>query len=256
VGWTLTEHPLKTFGNNSLAAVVVQLRFHPILKTAEYYAEFQEKIRPRFPGYEEVETQTVEMTFDAKSAPASIVRSAKVHRFLAVNEPTVATLETTAVTIEYAAHKNRATLIEDFNLVVEALNVYRPVPVRLGLRYVNVIEKHKLEEYFKKEMNWSELLAPTFATVPGGLAMPDADTHYLVEATSPRDQGKMTVRYGLLMPPGAKEQHFRLDTDRFFEGSVNIDQCTTLLKEFSEDIFQVFMMAAGPKLIEWMESTK
>jgi len=140
-GLDLAEQAVKTFRKNTLATVVVQLRFHPILKTTEHYADFQEKLRPRFPGYEAVETQTFEMNFGPAAGPAGIVRSEKAHRFLAVDEPTVAALDTTSVSIEYAAHKERATLINDFALVLDALKAYGPVPVRLGLRYVNVIDQ-------------------------------------------------------------------------------------------------------------------
>ena len=256
VGWTLTEHPLKTFGKNTLATVVVQLRFHPILKTTEHYADFQEKLRPRFPGYEAVETQMFEMNFGPTAGPAGVVRSEKAHRFLAVDEPTVAALDTTSVSIEYAAHKERATLIKDFALVLDALKAYGPVPVRLGLRYVNVIEQKRLATHFGSEIPWAELLTPAFATIPGGLAAIDTATNYLADVTAPRDPGKMTVKYGLLLARGAKEQHFRLDTDRFVEGPVKIEEVSGLLERFSDDIFQVFMMAAGPKLIEWMEAAQ
>jgi hypothetical protein len=66
----------------------------------------------------------------------------------------------------------------------------------------------------------------------------------------------MTVKYGLLLARGARDQHFRLDTDRFVEGPVKIGEVPGLLERFSDDIFQVFMMAAGPKLIEWMEAAQ
>lgn len=236
-----------------LAAVVVQLRFHPILKIEESYAEFQEKLRSRFPGYEAVETQTFEMRIDPQSSPASFVRSARAHRFLAVDEPTVAALDSTAVSIEYAAHRERATLIKDFSIVLDALKSYGPVPVRLGLRYVNIIDRRKLEQRFGDVASWSELLTPAFATVPGGVASVDPSTNYLAEITAPRDPGKMTVKYGILTTPGGKEQHFRLDTDRFIEGNVKIEEIPVLLERFSDDIYQVFVMAAGPKLIKWME---
>ncbi len=237
-----------------LATVVVQLRFHPILKTGEHYADFQERLRPRFPGYEALETQMFEMSFGPQPSPAGVVRSERVHRFLAVDEPTIAALNTTSVSIEYAAHKERATIIEDFALVLDALRAYGPVPIRLGLRYVNIIEQHRLVVHSSDEIPWSELLTPAFATVPAGLATIDSSTNYLAEVTAPRDPGKMTVKYGFLVARGAKNQHFRLDTDRFVEGPVEIDAVPALLERFSDDIFQVFMMAAGPKLIEWMEA--
>jgi len=110
--------------------------------------------------------------------------------------------------------------------------------------------------HFVDEIPWTELLTPAFATVPGGLAAIDATTNYLADVTAPREPGKMTVKYGLLMARGAKEQHFRLDTDRFVEGPVKIEEVSELLERFSDDIFQVFKMAAGPKLIEWMEAAQ
>jgi uncharacterized protein (TIGR04255 family) len=180
VGWTLAEHAVRTFNRNTLATVVVQLRFHPILKTGEHYADFQEKLRPRFPGYEAVETQMFEMSFSQASGPAGIVRAGdRAHRFFAVDEPTVASLDATSVSIEYAAHKERATLIKDFALVLDALRSYGPVPVRLGLRYVNVIDQKTMAAHFGSEVPWTDLLTPAFATVPGGLAAIDTTTNYL-----------------------------------------------------------------------------
>ena len=253
MGWTLAKHPVKTFRKNTLATVVVQLRFHPILKIAEHYADFQEKLRPRFPGYEAVEAQTIDFNLASAAGPAAFVRTERVHRFSAIDEPMVAVLDTTSVSIEYAAHKERATLLDDFKLVLKALQAHAPVPVRLGLRYVNLIDPKKLATHPGVELPWSELLTPQFAAVPGGLASIDETTNYLAEVTAPLTRGKMTVKYGLLRPRGAQDQHFRLDTDRFVEGTIGIEEVPDLLEQFSDDIFQVFMMAAGPKLIEWME---
>jgi hypothetical protein len=39
----------------------------------------------------------------------------------------------------------------------------------------------------------------------------------------------MTVKYGLLKTRGAKDHHFRLDTDRFVEGTVKIGEVPALL---------------------------
>jgi hypothetical protein len=47
---------------------------------------------------------------------------------------------------------------------------------------------------------------------------------------------------------------FRLDTDRFIERGFDVGEVSTLLDGFSSDIFQVFMTAAGPSLLDWMNS--
>lgn len=251
VGWTLQDYPVTTFKRNPLATVVVQLRFHPILKINEHYADVQDRLRGRFPRYQAVEAQAIEMNFDAPSGPVASVKSQTVHQFLATNEPTVATLDPSSVSIEYSAHKQRETLISDFSLALSALLPYAPVPTRLGLRYVNILPK----ETFKhgSEFSWSGLLSPDFAQVPAGLAAVDPTTNYLAEVTAPRTPGKMTVRYGVLPEPGNLRQHFRLDIDRFEEGGVDLDKVQVTLDQFAVDIYHVFRKAAGPALIEWME---
>jgi uncharacterized protein (TIGR04255 family) len=250
VGWTLTKHSVETFNRNLLATVIVQLRFRPILKLAEQHADFQEAIRPRFSGYELVDTQT----FEFGPAGAVNVRNEKAHRFPAPDEPAVVSLNSSAVAIEYSSHEKRETLIDDVRLLLAALAKYGPVPARLGLRYVNIIEPKKLSAILGRVPTWSELLTSDFAAVPGGLASVDESTNYLAEVTSPFERGKMTVRYGLLRPPGDTEQHFRLDTDRFLEGDFVIKEVPNLLEMFSDDIFQVFKKVAGPALLRWMSA--
>jgi uncharacterized protein (TIGR04255 family) len=213
VAWTLPEHAVRTFEQNTLAAVIVQLRFHPILKIAEQFADFQDRIRSRFPGYEFVETQMLDV------GPAGVqVRNETAHRFRASSEPTVVSLGTGAFSIEYSAHKDRETLFNDVDSVVAALGaLFSPVfPLRLGLRYVNIIQRDGIGRQLGRQVTWAELLTANFAAVPGGVASVDDATNFAVEVSSPCARGKMTVRYGLLADGVSKEaQQFRLDTDRY-----------------------------------------
>jgi len=249
VGWTLAKHDVRTFERNTLAAVIVQLRFHPILRIAEDLAAFQEKMRPRFPGYEAVEAQTVDV------GPHGIqVRNETAHRFRAEAEPSVLSLGTSSFSIEYAAHKDRDTLFADVDAAVGALNeLYSPVqPLRLGLRYVNVVEPQRLATDLSRSVGWDELLTPSFAAVPGGVATLDESTNFAVEVSVPAARGKMTLMYAFLPSVANSAQHLRLDTDRFIEAGFEMKEVRGLLESFSGDIFQVFMTAAGPALLEWM----
>ena len=256
--WLLTRAPARTFRRNSLALVIVQLRFHPILKVAERIADFQDKVRPRFPGFDAVETQDIEITPNGLGE----VRKETAYRFHAVSEPTKVALGTSAVSIEYGAHQSREALLGDLATVLSALDaVYTPiVPKRLGIRYVNLISKHRITSALGKPVNWRDLLTPNFAQVPGGVAELDDVTTFLVEITSPCARGRMTVRYGVVPVPGTAaatnpaERKFRLDTDRYIDGGLfKFDEVRTLASDFVEDIFQVFMTAAGPALLEWMD---
>ena len=256
VSWTLAKVPCETYQRNSLAAVIVQLRIHPVLKikTGTGIPDFQERIRARFPGYDTVNIQEMEIT------PAGVqVRQDNAHRFHADGEPTTLTLDTQTVTLEYKAHKSREHLLKDLALMMAALEAaYAPIiPVRLGVRYVNLIKRTVISKDLGRTVEWHELLTAGFATVPGGIAKLDDTTTFTVEMSSPYTRGKMAVRYGVLFapqPPKANsEQMFRLDTDRFIEAPFKSSEVTALAKEFVEDIFHVFATAAGPALKEWME---
>jgi len=256
VSWTLKQVECETYGRNSLAAVIVQLRFRPVLKIKEGtgIAQFQEKIRERFPGYDTVEVQELEIT------PAGMqMRQDGAHRFHADDEPTTLSLDTQALTLEYKAHKSRDHLLKDLSLVMAALEgVYAPiVPVRLGVRYVNLIRKALISTDLGRSVGWKELLTERFVTVPGGIAELDDTTTFKVEMISPHTRGKMAVRYGVAVQPQPPprplpEQVFRLDTDRFIEAPFKSSEVTPLAKDFVQDIFHVFATAAGPALKEWM----
>jgi uncharacterized protein (TIGR04255 family) len=254
VTWLLRKVPHQTFHRNSLATVIMQLRFHPILKVAERIADFQDRIRPRFPGFDKIESQTLEIT---PSGPKELHRET-AHRFHAVDEPTIVALNTSAVSIEYGAHQSRDVLLRDVETVLSALEaISGPLgPKRLGIRYVNLISKAQIVSALGRPIGWQDLLTPNFAQVPGGIAELDEVTTFLAEVTSPCDRGLMTLRYGIVpdaVPDAASsERKFRLDTDRYVEGSFRIDEVRTLADGFVDDIFQVFMTAAGPALVEWM----
>jgi len=259
VTWLLKEAPNKTFRRNTLAIVVLQLRFHPILKVAERIADFQDRVRPRFPGFETVEIQNMEIT-----SVGVQVRNEIAYRFIAAAEPTVVSLGTSAVSIEYSEHQSREVLLADLEMVLSALDaVYAHVlPKRLGVRYVNLIDKVQISSDLGRSVDWTDLLARNFAQTPGGIAELDEVTTFMVEVASPCTHGRMTVRYGI---PGkgapvsfgleifpSAERKFRLDTDRYIEGSFKFTEIRSLANEFTEDIFHLFMTAAGPALVEWM----
>jgi uncharacterized protein (TIGR04255 family) len=250
VGWNLPKMPRETFKRNSLAIVVAQLRFQPILRLTNQHADFQEAIRRRFPGYESVDTQQIEIRPDG----VNVVLNERVHRFKALEDPITVALDSSSVSIEYSAHRQHSTLLSDFQDVLRVLEDYTPIPVRLGLRYVNIIEREKVSAQLGKDVAWSDLLSPAFANVPAGLASVDESTNYFAQVTSPCSRGKMTVKYGVLTALGSEGQHFRLDTDRFMEGGFMTNEVLGLLENFSEDIFQVFKKAAGFVLLEWMNS--
>ena len=223
--WLLKKVPRQTFRQNSLATVIMQLRFHPILKVTERIADFQDRVRPRFPGFDTIESQTIEIT----SSGSGELHTETAYRFHAESEPTKVSLHTSAVSIEYGAHQSRDVLLRDVETVLSALEaVYAPIVTkRLGIRYVNLISRSRITSALGRSVSWRDLLTQNFAQVPGGVAELDDVTTFLAEVTSPCDHGRMTLRYGIVpdaVPvaisvanaPSA-DRKFRLDTDRYVE---------------------------------------
>lgn len=252
VTWNLPDNPIKTYERNPLAAVVVQLRFHPILKIVELMPKFQDAIRGRFPAYAQIESQVV----DLGPSGAMQFRSGFAHQFKAQHEATAVSLAEDSFSIEYKGHQSRTALLDDLRLVLEAMKLFVPVhSTRLGLRYINIIRRDQIATDLSKDVQWADLLSEKVYDVPGGIASQGPRTRYAIEVTAPREPGSMTLRYGLLDAnlggPGPVE-HFRFDTDRFVEREVPLEDIEKLVAAFCDDIYLAFRWAAGPTLIEWM----
>jgi len=130
--------------------------------------------------------------------------------------------------------------------------VFSPVsPIRLGFRYINVIDRERVGRDLERDVGEDELIQPEFLKVPNDLASLD-NTRFSGEISSSMDKGSMTVRYGLLPTPGAEQPHFRLDVDRYCQGSFETGATLQLLEDFASDIYSIFRSVAGDGLLEWM----
>jgi uncharacterized protein (TIGR04255 family) len=248
MAWQLPTHPRKTYSRNPLEAVVVQLRFDPILKVLDRVADFQDGVRHRFPEFEEQVTESFEIN------PARGVRRRKDRefRFQTKDGSSTVFLSPHAVAMETRAHIERDALLADFGVVMKAL---RPVgesisPLRLGLRYVNTIDRTRIGADLGRDLEWKDLVAPDFIRVPCELADLEGMA-FGSEFTGDLYGGKLTLRYGMVPEEGG-EARFRLDIDRFVEADIDVDGIQDTPMAFARDIFSVFMSAAGSELLRWM----
>jgi uncharacterized protein (TIGR04255 family) len=248
--WTLPTQPHQRFERNPLAAVIAQLRFDPILKIATGVPDFQDKVRSRFPLYEERDVQVVEVALPGMDGVRT--RQVREHRFRARNEPTTVVLGDQSVALEYLAHQHRDVLFPDVALVTGALKSSFPdvSPTRFGLRYVNVVDRDRVEIDTGMATAWADLLNASFLQMPAGLADLES-TRFVVEIASEMPVGAMTLRYGLLPSPDGRVV-FRLDVDRYREETFDVADVENTVQAFAEDVFQVFMAAAGERLLSWM----
>ncbi len=246
--WQLPPSEPKEYPQNPLEAVVCQISFEPILRVHAGVPEFQERVRGRFPGYEEVEGTVFELR-----PTGPVQRSVVQHRFLAHPEPAVASLDRNSITLEYAAHRHREVLQSDARLVCDAMQATyeRVAAKRLGLRYVNLIDRERVAQRLGREVTWSELLQPPYLHVPTELADLES-VSFASEVTASCDRGRMTVRLGFLPTPD-RGLAYRLDIDRYIEEHFDFGDVDALLVQFAEDIYRLFRTAAGSTLLEWME---
>lgn len=250
--WTLPSQAHRVFERNPLVAVIVELRFHPILRIPSKIADYQEQVRATFPAFETSSRQMVNL------GPGPVeVRVENFFTFAKANAASVLTLSTSSLSLESRHHERREQLLEDVKIGVDALlNVFGSVsPTRLGLRYVDVIDRELIAKDLGRPTSWERLVSGRFASVPGGVADLEG-TLFACEVTSPAiDGGAQTARYGLIKDIDGHAK-FRLDVDRYQEDSFDLDTTVPRLNAFADDIFAFFIAAAGPDLLEWMPERK
>jgi uncharacterized protein (TIGR04255 family) len=252
MAWTLPLQPHRVFERNPLVAVVVELRFFPILKIPAKVADFQENVRARFPAFQEARRQIVTL------GPAPVeIRTEQFFTFTRQDESATLTLSTSSLSLESRRHDRRENFIADVKVGLDGLSkACGPIALkRLGLRYVDVIDREQIEKDLGRATSWDRLISARFASVPAGIADTNG-TLFACEVASPMtSSGAQTVRYGLVKDADTRIK-FRLDVDRYREEAVDPGSVVTSLNSFADDIFAVFVSAMGPDLLEWMPERK
>jgi uncharacterized protein (TIGR04255 family) len=248
--WSFPKMEHARFERNPLVAVVVQLRFHPILKIADRVSDFQEKIRPAFPVFLEGTSELVSFK------PPDIVNVRKERQFSFQKEDGACSilLGVGALSLENRRHTGHAAFLKEVKLAVDALNeVYKPIkPNRLGLRYINLIDKEHISRDLGRDVAWEELITEEFLRMPAELADLDS-TLFANEISSRVNGGSLTLRYGLLPRDERGGVHFRFDADRYCEDLFDVTTVMDKLFSFVADVYSPFAMMAGPTLRQWMK---
>jgi len=250
--WTLPTQAHRVFERNPLVAVIVELRFHPILRIPEKVADYQDQVRATFPAFEQASRQMVNL------GPGPVeVHVENFFAFSKADGASLLTLSKSSLSLESRRHERREQLFGEIKVGIEALlKVFGAViPTRLGLRYVDLIDREQIVQDLGRSTSWDRLLSERFAAVPGGVADLDG-TLFACEVTSPAvNGGGQTARYGLVKDVDGRAK-FRIDVDRYQENDLELGSFVALLNAFADDIFAFFMAAAGPDLLAWMPEKK
>ncbi|HVW25256.1 MAG TPA: TIGR04255 family protein [Polyangiaceae bacterium] len=250
--WQLTSKPHRVFPRNPLAAVVVDLRFYPILKVAAKVPEFQDRVRSIFADYQEQPQQLVMVQ------PFGVqVAHEKVFAFKKSDGSATLSLNTTSLTLDSRRHEHRAELISEAMLGVRSLlDVYSPLQAtRFGLRYINFVDRETVAKDLERAVSWNDLITARFLSIPSDLADWEG-TSYNIEVSSRMAQGELTLRYGLMRDPRDGRDKFRFDSDRYIESPFDVLSIDRFLALFADDAYSVFVDAKGPVLEEWMNKAE
>lgn len=248
--WNLEQHDDEVFARNPLVSVICQLRFHPILKIGERVADFQEDVRAAFPGFSEGTASTLNVQTDAGGFE---VKKERQFLFKKPDGSSTMTLTTNSLAIENHRHLDRAQLFADIAMAAAALagRCGRVSLTRVGLRYINLLDRELIGRKLGREVAWCDLVTEGFLRLPNDLADLDAML-FISEVRGPvRQTGALTLRHGVLKDADGMSR-FRFDMDRYSEATLDLDHVPSLLEEFGRDLFSLFKTAMGPALIEWM----
>lgn len=132
--WKLEQREHRKFERDQLEAVIVQLRFHPILKVADKVSDFQDIVRTVFPEF--TAGQSHEASFQLPMPVPVQVKVSKQFQFGKGDKTSVLSLNQTSLAIECRQNRGHEELLKDFGEAVEALDtVYKPIATtRLGMR--------------------------------------------------------------------------------------------------------------------------
>lgn len=96
--WQVPRQEHRVFARNPLIAVLVEHRFHPVLKVPSLIPDFQERVRGVFPRYATAKRKVV--TFAPNGQVES--REEQVFSFVKVDESATLTLSQSALTLDLA----------------------------------------------------------------------------------------------------------------------------------------------------------
>ena len=253
MAWNLDSAELKTYSRNPLSLVVAQLKFHQILAISidGKVPAIQDQLRVDYPLFELKPSRTFQF------GPIPLEVDKDEFHFTSENRTASVTLTNTSIALTHHDHLEREEFIGRFSRAVGSLlDVCGSVaPTRLGLRYINEIDKETIGETLDRSVEWSDLIKPDFLKIPGELADLEG-LSFTNTIRAPISRGEMTLRMGLQTHPDTGVVKYRFDVDRFARDNIDPTGCSELLDEFATDIYNAFMAAVGPSLLDWMNHSE
>lgn len=233
------DFPRVVYEKNPLKEVICQLAFPSILRVdSEPPVKFQEAIRAQYPIYKEEQTTNIRFNFptEAQAQNPLLLRGGNAYRFS--SEDLNWTISCTRDFI--ALSTTQYTRWEDFkghfqDPLSKFIKEYAPpFFTRVGLRYVDIINRHELG---LDSEPWHELLSPYIA---GELSYPEIADHVLSCANQliigvGQSGAKILLNHGLVSNKGNNPADFSylIDCDFSTEQKTEIADVYNRIDDFN-----------------------
>lgn len=249
------------YKRNPLDEVICQLRFPPILKIdAEVPAQFQEQVRRVFPSYSEKAEFKLRFSSELEGPPAEILgkmlgaSDTKNHEFLSDDGEWKINLTRTFAALSTRRYQRWEEFSHMLALPVAALlDAYSPEHfTRIGLRYVNIIQRSKLE---MPDRRWADLIKPH---ILGILAAPEVDGSVRnfeskFEVGLSDGESAVRIRTSFVQPADNGEIRYKIDNDFFTSKKVEVGGMTDKLEFLNSRSGRLFRWAITDDLHRAME---
>jgi len=232
---TFPTSPRVIYDKNTLEEVICQFRFPSILKvTATPPVEFQERVRGKYPLYQEVSTTNVSDLLPG-GLPTDLARlfsgpASTIHDFRSEDSTWRVTLSQNAIALTCYKYRYWEAFQERFSDISRALlEIYAPAFYsRIGLRYKNVIRRSLLD---LGGTPWQELLQSHITGELGSSLASNVRQFSGESIIKLSDENHLVrIRHGLA--DQSDEVSFVIDSDFFTEERTPLNAADSVLEEF------------------------
>ena len=226
----MKEYRRVRYQKSPLIEVVFQLRFPTILSiNAKQPMEFQEKIREKYPFYQEGDEQQNEMIIGPDGSPVQMkMNSIKNYAFISSDKNYKINLTTSFISISTLKYTQWEEFRKHIEFVVPIFEiVYKPAfYTRVGLRYIDVINR---EELGLEKVSWNELIEPHVlgimtSDIETGIKSYRADAEYQI----PENNAATKVHFELVHVNNQKELSLLIDCDYYSQSTIQKESVNTV----------------------------
>lgn len=251
------DSPRVIYEKNTLATVICQLRFPPVLRVdSDAPADFQDRIRDAYPLFNEKRSPELPAELPpeiARLLASELPISGSAHyEFASADENWTVTLTKEFLALTAKRYERWEDFKEHLCAPRESLNeIYRPAFCsRIGLRYRNVIRRSALD---LGDIDWSLLLEKP---ILGELSVPEfapriknSQRELVVEL---EDEGQVRIKHGLKKNPETDETFYVIDADYFTEKRTEVNDAIDTLDRFNRESGRLFRWCITERLHDAM----